>query len=137
MLTGSVAMAPAEFEGEEEIRHGPHTQVLADNATAGLFQSEVTVVEIGEFRQCASGIQLRHESKPCAPALLERLEDKTCLLTITEGKYHQVKRMFAACGNKVVALHREAIGAIELDPSLMPGEFRPLTAGETQLENNV
>ena len=51
-------------------------------------------------------------------------------LTISEGRYHQVKRMFAAVGNHVVGLHRERIGEIILDPELAPGEYRPLTAEE-------
>ncbi|HEY7774886.1 MAG TPA: pseudouridine synthase [Marinagarivorans sp.] len=53
-----------------------------------------------------------------------------CLLEICEGKYHQVKRMFAATGNKVIALHRESIANICLDPTLEPGQYRPLTAQE-------
>jgi 16S rRNA pseudouridine516 synthase len=51
-------------------------------------------------------------------------------LTISEGRYHQVKRMFAAVGNHVVGLHRERIGDIMLDESLEPGEYRPLTEDE-------
>ena len=52
------------------------------------------------------------------------------LLTITEGKYHQVKRMFAAIGNKVVGLHREQVGGISLDPDLEAGQWRYLTQDE-------
>jgi 16S rRNA pseudouridine516 synthase len=52
------------------------------------------------------------------------------LLTISEGRYHQVKRMLAAVGNRVVTLHRERIGAIALDPALAPGDYRALTAEE-------
>lgn len=51
-------------------------------------------------------------------------------LTISEGRYHQVKRMFAAVGNRVIELHRERIGDITLDDDLAPGEYRPLTAEE-------
>jgi 16S rRNA pseudouridine516 synthase len=51
-------------------------------------------------------------------------------LTISEGRYHQVKRMFAAVGNHVVGLHRERIGAITLDDDLAPGEYRALTEEE-------
>ena len=51
------------------------------------------------------------------------------LLTITEGKYHQVKRMFAAVGNRVLGLHREQIGEIVLG-DLAPGEWRELTEDE-------
>ena len=62
--------------------------------------------------------------------LLEVLDDYNVNLTISEGRYHQVKRMFAALGNKVVALHRWRIGNVELDESLEEGEFRPLTQEE-------
>lgn len=80
----------------------------------------------------AEGIQLRSEKAPTLPAKLEIVDpvEKEVLLTISEGKYHQVKRMFAALGNKVEHLHRERIGAIELCDSLAPGEYRYLTQQE-------
>jgi 16S rRNA pseudouridine516 synthase len=76
------------------------------------------------------GIQLKSENQPCLPAQLEILSDTEVLLTINEGKYHQVKRMFAALGNLVVELHREQIGQIELDKNLALGEWRYLTEDE-------
>lgn len=76
------------------------------------------------------GIQLKSENTPCLPATLEILTDNQVLLTIEEGKYHQVKRMFAAIGNLVVELHREQIGQIELDAQLKLGEWRYLTKEE-------
>ncbi|WKE63962.1 16S rRNA pseudouridine(516) synthase RsuA [Gallaecimonas kandeliae] len=76
------------------------------------------------------GVQLRGERHLTKPAQLERISDTEVLLTISEGKYHQVKRMFAALDNKVVDLHREAVGALELDPDLAEGEYRPLTPEE-------
>lgn len=78
----------------------------------------------------AQGLQLNGEDGLTKPAKLEILGDTEALLSITEGKYHQVKRMFAAVGNKVVGLHREAVGAIELAPELLPGEWRYLTETE-------
>ncbi|MGL4474002.1 MAG: 16S rRNA pseudouridine(516) synthase RsuA [Shewanella sp.] len=78
----------------------------------------------------ATGLALRGEDNLTLPAKLEILASHEALLTINEGKYHQVKRMFAAVGNKVVALHREQIGAIELDSDLAEGEWRLLTAAE-------
>ncbi len=78
----------------------------------------------------AEGIELRSEPEPTLPATLEVIDTNEVLLTIVEGKYHQVKRMFAALGNKVEALHRERIGAIELDVDLEPGEYRYLTEEE-------
>lgn len=79
-----------------------------------------------------AGIHLRSEDKPCLPAKLEILSEKEVLLTIQEGKYHQVKRMFASQGNSVVGLHREQIGEIVLDPALELGEWRYLTDEEAK-----
>lgn len=64
------------------------------------------------------------------PARLEILEPDLGRLTITEGKFHQVKRMFAARGKPVLRLHRESVGGMSLDPALECGKFRPLTAEE-------
>lgn len=76
------------------------------------------------------GIELRNERDLTLPAKLEVITENEVLLTIVEGKYHQVKRMFAALGNKVEGLHRERVGAIELDPDLELGEYRYLTEEE-------
>ncbi len=63
--------------------------------------------------------------------MLEVITPTQVRLTISEGRYHQVKRMFAAVGNHVVELHRERIGGITLDAGfLRPGEYRPLTEEE-------
>lgn len=84
----------------------------------------------GAERQFAEGIQLHNELELTKPAVLKRVSDTEVLLSISEGKYHQVKRMFAAMDNKVMQLHREQIGAIELDPQLEEGEWRELTEDE-------
>ncbi len=76
------------------------------------------------------GLQLQGESKLTLPADLQILGPKEARLTITEGKYHQVKRMFAAIGNRVISLHREKIGGISLDVPL--GEWRYLTNNEVE-----
>lgn len=81
----------------------------------------------------AEGLLLRNEKKKTLPAQLEILGETTARLSISEGKYHQVKRMFAALGNRVTALHRQRIGALELDPALQPGEWRPLTEDEIKV----
>ena len=70
------------------------------------------------------------EDKPTLPAVLERVDANTARLTIQEGKYHQVRRMFAAIGNHVSALHRVQIGSVSLDADLEPGESRYLTTSE-------
>lgn len=81
-------------------------------------------------RQFADGVQLHNEKTLTKPATLEVIDPQTVRLTISEGRYHQVKRMFAAVGNHVMALHRERIGAIALDADMEPGEYRPLTEEE-------
>ncbi|MBM7456209.1 16S rRNA pseudouridine516 synthase [Oceanisphaera litoralis] len=78
----------------------------------------------------AQGVDLHGEDKTTLPATLEVITPTRVLLTIQEGKYHQVKRMFAAVGNHVSGLHRLQIGNIVLDDSLAPGEWRHLTAAE-------
>ena len=75
------------------------------------------------------GLQLQGEANLTKPAILKLVNENEVLLTITEGKYHQVKRMFAAVGNRVIGLHREQIGAIQLG-DLAPGEWRYLTEAE-------
>ena len=82
------------------------------------------------IKNIEQGIHLSQEKKPTLPADLDLIDEHTARLTITEGKYHQVKRMFAAVGNKVECLHRERIGNIILDDDLAPGEYRSLTAAE-------
>jgi 16S rRNA pseudouridine516 synthase len=78
----------------------------------------------------AAGVQLHGEKNLTRPAHLEILGSHSARLQIHEGKYHQVKRMFAAVGNRVIELHRESIGNILLDPKLAPGEYRELSQQE-------
>jgi len=80
--------------------------------------------------QFAHGVQLHNEKDLTNPAVLEVITPTQVRLTISEGRYHQVKRMFAAVGNHVVGLHRERIGGIRLDDDLAPGEYRALTEDE-------
>lgn len=76
-------------------------------------------------------LMLHSEQRPLAPARLEVLGPRRVRLTITEGRYHQVRRMFAAVGNHVETLHREAIGSLELG-DLAAGAWRLLDARELQ-----
>lgn len=79
----------------------------------------------------AAGLLLRgEEDQPTLPARLELLGPCEALVWLQEGRYHQLRRMFAAVGNHVESLHREAVAGIELDPALAPGEWRPLTPAE-------
>lgn len=82
----------------------------------------------------ASGtMMLEGETKPLLPARLDALAPTEAVVTIVEGRYHQVRRMFAALGNHVVALKRLAIGALELPDDLAEGAWRPLGAHEIDL----
>ncbi|MDX9873585.1 MAG: 16S rRNA pseudouridine(516) synthase RsuA [Spongiibacteraceae bacterium] len=81
----------------------------------------------GQFER---GLFLHNEKRRLLPARLEQLAPCRARVIIAEGKYHQVKRMFAAVGNAVLELHRERIGAVALDPTLPEGGYRPLTAME-------
>jgi 16S rRNA pseudouridine516 synthase len=76
------------------------------------------------------GLLLHNEKTPTRPAVLQRLDERRVRITITEGRYHQVRRMFAALGNHVVGLHRESIGGLSLDAALGPGEWRDLSVNE-------
>jgi 16S rRNA pseudouridine516 synthase len=75
-----------------------------------------------------TGVQLHDEPTPIAAAACVQLSDHLLRLTLTEGKYHQVKRMVAAAGNRVEALRRVAIGSLALPDDLPPGEWRWLEA---------
>ena len=77
------------------------------------------------------GISLRDFT--ALPAVLEVLSPREARVTVWEGKYHQVKRMFAAVGCPVIRLHRESFGPLCLDPRLGEGEYRPLTDEEVRL----
>ncbi|CAK9885413.1 MAG: Ribosomal small subunit pseudouridine synthase A [Candidatus Erwinia impunctatus] len=88
------------------------------------------VVSPDTVKLFAEGVRLHNEKTLTQPAQLEHITEKQVRLTIHEGRYHQVKRMFAAAGNHVVALHRERIGGITLDETLQPGEYRALTQAE-------
>ena len=81
-------------------------------------------------KKLEAGIALEGEKRRCLPASMEVIDDHHIRLCISEGKYHQVKRMITSLGNQVVSLHRLKIGGIELDPELEPGDYRPLTEDE-------
>jgi 16S rRNA pseudouridine516 synthase len=79
----------------------------------------------------ASGnLMLEGEDKPLLPSVLEPLSPTEAFVTITEGRYHQVRRMFAAVGNHVEALHRDRVGGLALPGDLEPGAWRLMAAGD-------
>ncbi|AWV08570.1 pseudouridine synthase [Marilutibacter maris] len=77
----------------------------------------------------SGGLMLESETTPLAPATLQALAPRHARLSLTEGRYHQVRRMFAAVGNHVEALHRSRIGGLELG-DLGEGQWRPLHAAD-------
>ncbi|WP_298162473.1 pseudouridine synthase [Brevundimonas sp.] len=84
--------------------------------------------EAGVFE--AGGLVLEGEDKPLAPASLEVISPTEARLSVTEGRYHMVRRMFAAVGNHVEALHRERMGQLALPEDLAPGDWRAATQDE-------
>ena len=74
----------------------------------------------------AGTLLLEGEDKPLLPAQMEVLSSTRAYLILTEGRYHQVRRMFAAVGNHVTTLHRDRIGALALPDDLKPGQYRLL-----------
>lgn len=92
----------------------------------------------GQLEAVRNGIELKDGTK-CLPAKVTVLADGEKPLVeikICEGKYHQIKRMFAAAGNGVIELKRTKMGGVELDNNLSEGEFRPLTPDEVKLVEN-
>jgi 16S rRNA pseudouridine516 synthase len=82
----------------------------------------------------ASGaLMLRGDIKPLASAELKIIDPKRALITITEGRYHQVRRMFAAIGNRVVRLHRTQIGALKLPDTLEQSSWKLLLTSDVTL----
>ncbi|CAI8850910.1 Ribosomal small subunit pseudouridine synthase A [Pseudomonas sp. IT-P12] len=79
------------------------------------------------------GLYFAFEDLTTQPAQLQLLGPKSARLSIVEGRYHQVKRMFGHFDNKVLRLHRESMGPLVLDSALKPGEYRPLRTDEIQL----
>lgn len=102
-------------------RHKTAKRYLVDTAEA---------LDEAAANQLRQGLLLRGETKPTGVAELEILGPYRCRLTLFEGRYHQVKRMLGALGNRVTALHRERIGSVELDSSLAPSQYRALTKEE-------
>lgn len=81
----------------------------------------------------AGGMYFAFEDITTQPAKLEIVDEHTALVTLVEGRYHQIKRMFGRFRNPVIGLHRLSVGAIELDPQLAVGQSRDLSMTEIQI----
>lgn len=88
------------------------------------------IFDKSDIMQFEDGLELADGLK-CRPAQLVIQHSQKALLTIHEGKFHQVKRMMLATGRRVTSLHRISLGPLHLDQKLAPGECRELTADET------
>jgi 16S rRNA pseudouridine516 synthase len=87
---------------------------------------EVTVkhpIDAIQIRQLLDGVVLDDDPKPVRAAACEEVDSHHLRLTLTEGKYHQVKRMLAAVSNRVEGLHRSRIGGLQLPADLLPGQW--------------
>jgi 16S rRNA pseudouridine516 synthase len=87
----------------------------------------------GEVQRLLAGVVLDDDPRPVRAQACELSDAHHLRLTLTGGKYHQVKRMVAAVGNRVEALHRSRIGGLQLPADLAPGQWRWLTAAELAL----
>ena len=83
-----------------------------------------------QLQRLLAGVVLDDDPQPVRAAAVEALDAHRLRLTLTQGKYHQVKRMVAAVSNRVEALHRATIGEVVLPPDLAPGQWRWLTPAE-------
>ena len=70
------------------------------------------------------------------PGIVKKVSDNVCELTIFEGKYHQVKRMFTTLGNEITELHRLSMNELHIDETLKPGEFKELSEEELNILKN-
>ena len=127
LLTDDGALAHALLSPR---RHVPKTYLAALRDPAN--EADIQAFAAGLRLPPAEG----HPPEDCLPAELFLLEGYAARIVLCEGKYHQIKRMFAARGNQVLALHREAMGGLVLDEALRPGECRELTGEEVARLHN-
>ncbi len=104
-------------------RHGVSKKYLA-GIKAPLTESDIAAL--------SEGVDIGSGERS-APAVIEPLSDLSVYITVTEGKYHEVKRMLLAVGNEVLTLKRVSMGPITLDPQLKEGEYRRLSDSEIDL----
>jgi 16S rRNA pseudouridine516 synthase len=89
-----------------------------------------------QVERLLAGVVLDDDPRPVRAAACQATGENALQLTLTEGKYHQVKRMIAAVGNRVVALHRSRMGSLELPADLPPGAWKWLTREQVSAISN-
>ncbi|WP_040719410.1 pseudouridine synthase [Oxalobacter paraformigenes] len=90
----------------------------------------VSPFEATQLEKLVTGVQLKDEKTLTSALACQLIDEYRLRLSITEGKYHQVKRMIAAAGNRVETLHRSAIGGFTLEETLLPGHWRFLNEND-------
>ena len=90
-------------------------------------------LDASQLSRLLAGVVLDDDPTPVRAAACEALNEHQLRLTLTQGKYHQVKRMLAAVGNRVESLHRSQIGGLSLPDDLPPGAWRWLSPAELGL----
>ncbi|HEV2365318.1 MAG TPA: pseudouridine synthase [Caulobacteraceae bacterium] len=112
-----------------------HRVISPRSRTTKVYEAELERPLRGDEAELFAGgrLVLAGEARPLAPATLEALAPTRVRLGLVEGRYHQVRRMFAAAGNRVVWLHRIRIGDLALPNDLTPGAFRRVLPGELEL----
>ncbi len=108
-----------------------HRMIAPKKRVAKIYRAVCAeAVTDAQLQALRTGVLLHDEAALLAALACERIAEKVLRLTLAEGKYHQVKRMIAAAGNHVAALHREAVGDYRLPDDLAPGAWRWLESGD-------
>ena len=114
-----------------------HALLLPKNHVSKTYFFEIAdPITLENIEKIENGIELRdgYITKPCK---IQMLTSTTGNITIVEGKYHEIKRMFGAVHNKIIELKRLSFSSIILDPKLKEGEFRPLNSEEVKVFENI
>ena len=114
-----------------------HALLLPRNHVSKTYFFEISdPITLENIEKIENGIELRdgYITKPCK---IKMLTSTTGNITIVEGKYHEIKRMFGAVHNKIIELKRLSFSSIILDPKLKEGEFRPLNSEEVKVFENI
>jgi 16S rRNA pseudouridine516 synthase len=105
--------------------------MAAETKVAKVYRVEtLETIPAGAVEAFARGFHFATEGVATLPATLELLDDRRARVTLHEGRYHQVKRMFHRVGCRVITLHRESIGGLQLPENLRPGAWRALEPDE-------
>eukprot|EP00667_Euglena_gracilis_P014145 EG_transcript_14641 len=121
------------FTEDGQLQHRLTSPKTKNKVSKRYFVTLAEPLDGSEAAVFASGrLTLQGEDRPLLPARLEQVSPTTAYVTIEEGRNRQVRRMFTAVRNEVVAMHRERVGGLALPADLAPGEYRILTAAELE-----